>query len=288
MVRRWLAGVGPERAQPLLALREAEVAALPAARRPDGRGRGEAAAAPAARWSWARGRPLETGALALDGRALMSLLGCPPGPHVGEGLRHLLDLALDEPALNTAEALAGRRPGLVGGARRPDGRWHPLRRRDAGDAAGKSLPSGPARPTPRGMLLADGRQVPDLHLDRDEVARCRALADQVTAPVLGFVGGHTTVAIERTVLRLFGLHGAGPRGVPQVNLAVDELHRRGLLGRGAAWWLGYVMRQGARDPAAIVEAIASLPEQPAPLPPAEERALREELARRGRAPRWPS
>jgi beta-lysine 5,6-aminomutase alpha subunit len=132
------------------------------------------------------------------------------------------------------------------------------------------------------MQLADGRHVPDLHLDRDEVARCRELAEQVTAPVLGFVAGHTTVAIERTVLRLFGLHGAGPRGVPQVNLAVDELHRRGLLGQGAAFWLGYVMRQGARHPAAIVEAIASLPERPAPLPAEEERALREELTRESR------
>jgi beta-lysine 5,6-aminomutase alpha subunit len=129
------------------------------------------------------------------------------------------------------------------------------------------------------MRLADGRHVPDLHLDRAEVDRCRELAAQVTAPVLGFVAGHTTVAIERTVLRLLGLHGAGPRGIPQVNLVADELHRRRLLGRGAAWWLGYVMRQGARDPGAIVEAIASLPEVPAALPPAEELALREAVRR---------
>ena len=133
------------------------------------------------------------------------------------------------------------------------------------------------------MLLADGRHVPDLHLDRDEVARCRELAAQVTAPVLGFVARHTTVAIERTVLRLLGLHGAGPRGVPQVNLVADELHRRRLLGRGAAWWIGYVMRQGARHPGAIVEAIAGLPEEPAPLPPAEDRALREAVTRESRA-----
>ena len=52
------------------------------------------------------GAPLETAALALDGRALMALLGCPPGPHVGEGLRALLDLALDEPEQNTADGLA--------------------------------------------------------------------------------------------------------------------------------------------------------------------------------------
>jgi beta-lysine 5,6-aminomutase alpha subunit len=133
------------------------------------------------------------------------------------------------------------------------------------------------------MQLSDGRLVPDLHLDQAEVARCRALADQVTARVLGLVEAHTTVAIERTVLRLFGLHDAGPRGVPYVNLVVDELHRRHLLGRGAAWWLGYALRLGASDPASIVERIASLPDVPARLSPEEDRALRLDLAREARA-----
>ncbi len=133
------------------------------------------------------------------------------------------------------------------------------------------------------MQLADGRLVPDLHLDQAEVARCRALADQVTARVLGLVEAHTTVAIERTVLRVYGLHDAGPRGVPHANLVVDELHRRRLLGRGAAWWLGYVLRQGATDPASIVERIASLPESPPPLAPEAERALRADLDGEARA-----
>ena len=133
------------------------------------------------------------------------------------------------------------------------------------------------------MKLADGREVPDLPLDLAEVARCRALANQVTAQVLGFVEGHTTVAIERTVLRLFGLHDAGPRGIPHVNLLVDELHRRRLLGRGAAWWLGWAMRQGASDPLAIVERIAALPEVPPPPGEAEDRAIRESLAGEARA-----
>src|SRR5512141_2008949 len=98
------------------------------------------------------------------------------------------------------------------------------------------------------MRLADGRIVPDLRLDAAQVERCRALADRITGRVLEFVHRHTTVSIERTVLRLFGFHGAGPRGVPWVNLMVDALHARGLVGRGAAYWLGYVLRAGARDP----------------------------------------
>ncbi|HZZ82948.1 MAG TPA: lysine 5,6-aminomutase subunit alpha [Anaeromyxobacteraceae bacterium] len=133
------------------------------------------------------------------------------------------------------------------------------------------------------MRLADGRVVPDLRLDAAAVARCRELADRVTAQVLEFVERHTTVSIERAVLRLFGFHGAGARGVPFVNLIVDELHARGLVGRGAAYWLGYVLRQGARDPLQIAERIAGLPREPAPLSPAEDEALRADLRREARA-----
>jgi beta-lysine 5,6-aminomutase alpha subunit len=133
------------------------------------------------------------------------------------------------------------------------------------------------------MQLADGRTVPDLPLDRAQVDRCRALADQVTANVLEMVRRHTTVSIERTVLRLHGLHDAGPRGVPLANLVVDALHERGLLGRGAAYWLGRLVRRGAADPLAVVERAQALPRDPEPLPAEDERAIREEMRREARA-----
>jgi beta-lysine 5,6-aminomutase alpha subunit len=133
------------------------------------------------------------------------------------------------------------------------------------------------------MQLADGRSVPDLPLDPSKVARCRVLADEITAKVLEVVQRHTTVSIERTALRLHGLHDAGPRGIPLVNLAVDALHEKRLLGRGASYWLGYVLRRGAGDPVSVVERIVSLPAHPEPLPAAEERALREEVRRDARA-----
>ncbi|HEY6106915.1 MAG TPA: lysine 5,6-aminomutase subunit alpha, partial [Anaeromyxobacteraceae bacterium] len=133
------------------------------------------------------------------------------------------------------------------------------------------------------MRLADGRVVPDLRLDPAAVERCRALADRITAPVLEFVRRHTTVSVERTVLRLLGLHDAGPGGVPFVNLMLDELHRRRLVGRGAAWWLGWALRHGARDPLQIVERLQALPERPAPLPPAQETAMLAEMRAEARA-----
>ncbi len=133
------------------------------------------------------------------------------------------------------------------------------------------------------MVLPDGRVVPDLPLDPAKVDRCRALADRITGQVLELVRRHTTVAIERTVLRLLGIHEAGPRGVPLVNVAVDALHERGLLGRGAAWWMGWALRHGATGPLAVVERLASLPVDPPPLPPDEERVMLAELRRDARA-----
>jgi tRNA nucleotidyltransferase (CCA-adding enzyme) len=104
-VRRWLAGVGPERAPTLLLLRDAEVAVAPAGERAEVGARA-AALRIHVETALGSGAPLATGALRLDGRGLMALLGCGPGPHVGEGLRALLDEALDDPSVNTPERLA--------------------------------------------------------------------------------------------------------------------------------------------------------------------------------------
>jgi hypothetical protein len=49
--------------------------------------------------------PLTSSDLALDGQAVMALLGVGPGPEVGEALRHLLDRVLEDPRANTRRSL---------------------------------------------------------------------------------------------------------------------------------------------------------------------------------------
>lgn len=49
--------------------------------------------------------PLTTRALALDGRAIMQVLGVGPSAAVGQASRHLLDRVLEDPSQNTPEAL---------------------------------------------------------------------------------------------------------------------------------------------------------------------------------------
>jgi len=52
-----------------------------------------------------RGHAISTASLALDGRAVMEILGIGPGPMVGRALRHLLECVLEDPAQNQPGAL---------------------------------------------------------------------------------------------------------------------------------------------------------------------------------------
>jgi tRNA nucleotidyltransferase (CCA-adding enzyme) len=103
-VRRWLARATRARAGALLALTRADARA--AGDTPPGAvAEVEAFAALAAAVERER-PPLTMGELALDGRAVMERLGIPPGRAVGDALRHALDRVLDDPTLNTPDALA--------------------------------------------------------------------------------------------------------------------------------------------------------------------------------------
>jgi beta-lysine 5,6-aminomutase alpha subunit len=125
--------------------------------------------------------------------------------------------------------------------------------------------------------------LPDLYLDPAQVDRCRQLARRVVDGVFAFIDHHTTVSIERTVLRLFGVSGASARGVPLCNLMVDRIHQAGALGRGAAYWYGRALRSGAvGSPLDLAEALPALLRS-SPASPEEDRALRDEVRAETRA-----
>lgn len=82
-----------------------------------------------------------------------------------------------------------------------------------------------------------------LGLPDSQIARARDLAVQITKPVMDFIAGHTTVAVERASLRLVGADGADSNGVPVPNIIVDQL--KGQLGNGALlWYINALLRTG--------------------------------------------
>jgi beta-lysine 5,6-aminomutase alpha subunit len=62
---------------------------------------------------------------------------------------------------------------------------------------------------------------PKLELDPVVIRKARSLARKAGAPVVKLARTHTTVSVERAVLRLAGLSGADPEGGPWVNHLVS-------------------------------------------------------------------
>ncbi|GIJ08003.1 lysine 5,6-aminomutase subunit alpha [Micromonospora andamanensis] len=73
-----------------------------------------------------------------------------------------------------------------------------------------------------------------LDLDPVLVARARELARRAGRPVVELARGHTTVSVERAVLRLAGVVGADPDGIPWVNRLVEAVVADVGLGHGVA------------------------------------------------------
>ena len=88
-------------------------------------------------------------------------------------------------------------------------------------------------------------------------ARCRVLAQTITTPIDAFVRERTTVAIERTLLRLIGVDGADADGRPYPNIAVEHLCAQGGLGYGILRPLVHAMVSFDLTPQEACEAIAA-------------------------------
>jgi beta-lysine 5,6-aminomutase alpha subunit len=66
------------------------------------------------------------------------------------------------------------------------------------------------------------------------VAEARELARVAGQPIVDLATRHTTVSVERAVLRLAGLEGADDRGMPWVNRLVDGVRESTGLEHGVA------------------------------------------------------
>ena len=73
-----------------------------------------------------------------------------------------------------------------------------------------------------------------LELDPVTIRKARTLARKAGAPVVSLATRHTTVSVERAVLRLAGLEGADVEGIPWVNRLVDVVREQVGLEHGVA------------------------------------------------------
>jgi beta-lysine 5,6-aminomutase alpha subunit len=96
----------------------------------------------------------------------------------------------------------------------------------------------------------------ELQIDRNAVARCRKSAAAIAGPVQAFIERHSTVSVERSILRLLGVDGVGPGDTPVPNMILESLDA-GELANGIAIPFGRALVQTGLEPRALGERLAS-------------------------------
>ena len=93
-------------------------------------------------------------------------------------------------------------------------------------------------------------------VDTAIVRECRSLSASIARDVQATIDSHTTVGVERTVARAYGIVGADAEGTPLVNVLVDRLRAQGLIGHGVSAFLGRALADGAASVQASAESLA--------------------------------
>lgn len=99
-----------------------------------------------------------------------------------------------------------------------------------------------------------------LPIDQSIASSCRAHAAAIAEDVQAYVDAHTSVGVERTILRAYGAEGTDDQGAPLVNVAIDRLHAMGLLGHGVAYFIGRELARGASSVQHAAERLAWAPD----------------------------
>ncbi len=94
----------------------------------------------------------------------------------------------------------------------------------------------------------------ELRIDLEAVHEARRLAAVIVEPIAAFIAGHSTVAVERSVVRLLGVDGVDADGVPLPNRLVDALSD---LGAGAARVLGAAVAETGLAPQRIAQSLVA-------------------------------
>ncbi|HEY8279235.1 MAG TPA: lysine 5,6-aminomutase subunit alpha [Bdellovibrionota bacterium] len=101
-----------------------------------------------------------------------------------------------------------------------------------------------------------------LALDRKKIAACRKIAVKVSRDVRKMIDAHSTVAQERSCVRLMGIDGAylNPKikqYYPLANVIVDQLQEDDALSRGVSYWMANACLEKNMTPTQVAEELVN-------------------------------
>jgi beta-lysine 5,6-aminomutase alpha subunit len=95
-----------------------------------------------------------------------------------------------------------------------------------------------------------------LNLDFNLVDKARNSAKNIALSVQDFINMHTTVTVERSILRLYGIDGVDEFERPLPNVIVDAISEKGLLNVGVSYFIGNAMANTGLNPQEIARKVA--------------------------------
>jgi len=90
-----------------------------------------------------------------------------------------------------------------------------------------------------------------LNLDFNQISACRVHATNIATQVQGFIDQHSTVSVERSILRLLGVDGINDFGIPLVNVVIDHLSESADLSLGVCHYISYAIHDLKLNPQEI-------------------------------------
>lgn len=96
-----------------------------------------------------------------------------------------------------------------------------------------------------------------LNLNMDLVNESREIAKKIAEGTQSFIEKHSTVTVERTILRLLGIDGVNELGVPLPNVVVENISASNALGLGVAMYVGNAMIKLGLTPQQVAEKVSS-------------------------------
>ncbi|BEP27757.1 lysine 5,6-aminomutase subunit alpha [Helicovermis profundi] len=94
-----------------------------------------------------------------------------------------------------------------------------------------------------------------LNLDFKLVEKAKKSAGNIADDIQEFIDLHTTITVERTVIRLLGIDGVNEFSVPYANVLMNHIVEGGGFKEGASYWIGNAMVELNKSPQEIAEMI---------------------------------
>lgn len=123
-----------------------------------------------------------------------------------------------------------------------------------------------------------------LRIPAELIEEARQLATDIVQPVQAYILSHSTVSVERTVLRLYGVDGVDEREVPYPNVLVEDVLASGKLDQGVSrFYANALLHFGDLSPEELCRRVGKGEVRLAEVPLRSEAEIRgklEELSRR--------